>query len=295
MVRVAVSKKKAAGILLLAIAIPLGIYFGLTGGAIFGGLPAGPPAAYAQGYAQIHIRDGRTSDEIGCSSVNLIFAANETLWKNDIVTMTTFYVSTGTPDGCLFYAEVSGYYPVSDALFASGGEDQASPRMNTVNMFKRPAAADVSVHLLKWQDLSDNSYHYTNTLPTTDGDYKFWIGISISAAVEDTTIFGVTVGVPDYALSPSSIAHTKDLPLQSLWFGWAADTVSNYHVIDSSWPFEEVVDIGVSNLKVTINPACWYDTTYVVQGHFHGLTSLIIFDGLVDNYVSPVATILPPP
>ncbi|MHA1265093.1 MAG: hypothetical protein ACTSRS_07625 [Candidatus Helarchaeota archaeon] len=282
-----ISKQQWLGIALIVIALPLAIYV-VFFGAFF--QPEAPPSQWAHGYAQLSVRDGMTGDPITGISADLIFAGNMTYFKT-VPTDTPFYVATGTLDGCLYYIEIPGYYPVSGTLLCSGDDSETNVRVNTVNAFKRANYTAVEVHLLRWQNLTNLANNYSGNLPTVDGDYKFWIQISISEQERYSSLFGVSTWVPEYALPPGSLAATMNLTFQSLWFGWNADVVTDYYVLSSSWPYDEVYPIEATTMKCTIQPTCWYETTYVVEGHFEGLTQLRIFDGFIDNYSTPTAII----
>ena len=292
MPRVRVSKKQWIGIILLVIAIPLGIVIGITQGAIF--QPGAPPEALTRGYAKISILDGIAVDEdlnpipVVSSDLHLIFSDNMTVWQHDMTTGTTFY----TPTGLVYFADIQsqGYYPVCGTVFASGGDDPAAYRSNIVYAFKRSDPSDISAQLIWWQDVSSGVYHYTpTTLPSAEGDYKIAVMVSIGGASKDKSVFGISAWVPDLEefIPLDHEAHIMGLNFNTLWFEWTATSISQFRTVDPSWTYNDLSS-PATGIFCSMNGPCYgSQATYIVQGHFNGLTSLKIFDGLIDNYNAP--------
>ena len=254
------------------------MYIGVLG-SIFGPPPA-PPPEFATGYSRIYLLDGMTGEFVGSSEIDLMFAENLSVWETDQATGVTFFV----PNGSIYWVNVSGYYPASDTLFASGGDDPNDYFNNTLLIFRQAYPENITAQILRFQDISTSIYNYSGFLPDYDGVYELEIRVSINMPSRNTSMYGYASWLPDYNITVDSFADKLNLTFTTLWFGWNA-TLHEYTILNSQfWSFNDVYELDTVGLNCTMLPATSYDTTYTIIGNFSNIYDLRIYDLTIDNY-----------
>jgi hypothetical protein len=244
--------------------------------------PSAPPTEFSTGYARILLVDGKTGENITSSGIHVIYSDNITAWDTNITTGEVFYVSRSS----LWWANVSGYYPVSNALFAKEGS-AGDPYDNVLYIFKRADPNDVYVELTKYRNMDDGIYNYSGKLPQNDGVYELDIFISINMPSRNTSVFGGGEWTPNYTLPTNSYAYNLSINFESLWLGWNA-TLHEYQFVSIfSSGYEDVYNI--TELQCTSLPETNYEGTYRVLVNVTNLQGIYVYDGIVDNYNNYVA------
>ncbi|MHA1360165.1 MAG: hypothetical protein ACTSRC_18750 [Candidatus Helarchaeota archaeon] len=246
-------------------------------GALF--QPNAPPPEFAKGWSRIYLLDGMNRTYVDWANIHLIATNNLTPWKMDQTTGTTFYCPTGS----IFWANITGYYPIASTLYASGDNDPANYRNNTVNIFRRAEPEDVTLTLVSWQNISSGLYDYSGKLPTSDGYYRLELRVSITGPSRGVSIYGANMWIPNYTLPANTWAANSSLNFISLWFAWKG-AITDYKLVEPSWLSGEVYNIDLFNC--TYAPYVWYDSLFIIEGNFTNLQSVRVYDGLIDNWMN---------
>ena len=271
----------STGALIIGIMVALSVIF--LGGP-FLGPPTPPPEEYATGYYRIYFKDGFTRQYVETDEIVVLNALTLEPWATNISTGITQYTSVGS----IFWCNVSGYYPVGGTLFASGGNDPALYQNNTKNIFRRADPQDITVTLIRWTDLSTLTVNYSQALPGYNGYFKFEIEIRLNEHARYNSCFGINTWVPKALLPEDTFAYNSSVNFYSLWIGFDAE-LSNYSTYSQFWEYNDVYDINF--LNVTMHPPTYYEKTYVMEGYFAGLSQIVIWDRLIDDYTDPLAII----
>jgi hypothetical protein len=267
--------------IILIIGIILVGYFGVVGlGSFF--QPSAPPEERATGYARLSLIDLYSGEYINTDGIHLIRTSNLTAWETNMTTGTIFYV----PESSIWWTNVSGYYPASDTLYASG--EDPNDYDNFMIISKRANLSHVNVEITQWKNAT-GSYNYSGILPDYDGVFEFEISIFIDLPSKNTSAFGVNSFIPNYTLAEDTFAYNMSLNFVTLWLGWNA-TVHDF-TVDShdDWNYTDVYDINI--LNCTMIPQCYDTQTYTIVGNFSNINDLRVYDLTIDNYVNPVAII----
>ncbi len=246
--------------------------------------PAPPPEEFATGYYRIYLTDGFDREYVQCDEIYLLDAYTHQIHATNISTGITYYTATAS----LFWCNLSGYYPVAGTLYANQGDNPSEYLNNSRNIFRRADPSDITVTLVRWIDLSTSIANYSQALPSYDGYFQFEITCTINEHARYNSSFGIKEWIPMSLIPEDSFAYNLSMNIYSLFIGFDA-SVANYTSLDLYWDYNDVYSINIMN--VTMHPPIFYEKTYIFKGYFSGLSQIVIWDRLIDDYTEPLAVL----
>jgi len=283
------SKRKLVVALIIAIVVgPFIFYF-----AFFGSEFRPPPIAPVEnqtGYYKVTLYDAFNGVYLNSSKITQINASNYAIIRNDIATDTVYYSNTPS----YLFVNISGYHPLAIALWASGGNDSASHYKNLLSLQRKINPADLTFMLIRWYNQTGHYWNYSNQLPSKDGTYKLHFSINIDGFSKNTSLFGCQTWVPPTILPPESIAYVKSWTFTANWLGFVCKNITAYRFSYTSgvttWPYQ--TPFMIPTMNCTVIPDVWWSMDFYIEATFIGLESIQLFEGLIDNYLQPVAQII---
>jgi len=283
------NRKLWAGILLIIIVMSgIGylIYIGVLGSIFPPGLA---PAPFQKGYYRVYIVDMQSGVNINLDNITRVDGYNLTIYEDDLATGITYYCNRGS----YLFINASVYYPIAVALWASGGTDPLKYENNTIYLMKRANPDDVSFQVVRWYNETGRYWNYTDKLPAYDGVYKIHLSIYISLPSQNTSFYGASAWIPKTVLPTYTLAYQNNWTWTTNWLGFECENMTNYHfsfLSGGRWDLQGIYMIP-NQVNCTIIPTVWYGLECYVSANFTHLESIRLFDGLIDNYNYPIATV----
>ena len=284
------SKKQVVGGTVAAIILVAAVVVFLYAGGYFGSAfqPNLAPVDKQKGYYKVTLYDAFNDQYLNADNIIRINGSNLAIMEY-LETNVTYYCDSGS----YLFVNITGYHPTTVALWASGKTDPLTPTLNQISMLKKCAPDDVSLSLVRWYNQTGSYWNYTDHLPAYDGVFKLHFTINIALPSRNTSHFGPQDWIPLTLLPNDSLAYQNEWDFIANWLGFVCDNLTDYQfsylVGSTQWPYDTTY--STPTMECVVLPSVWYSLDFYIEGHFTNLQAVYLFEGLIDNYQNPVASI----